>query len=72
MAKGRAIICEDRCKGCGLCVTACPQRLIEISNKLNVSGFHPAVVTDYEKCKGCALCALMCPDVAIEVEREEK
>ena len=71
MAKGRAVINENRCKGCGLCITACPQELIEISKKLNASGFHPAVVTDQIKCKGCALCALMCPDVAIEVEKEE-
>ena len=70
MAKGRAIILEDRCKGCALCTTACPQGLIEMAKHLNPSGFNPAIVTDQDKCKGCALCAIMCPDVAIEVEKE--
>ncbi len=72
MAKGRAIIREDRCKGCELCTTACPQGLLVMSKQLNASGFHTATVTDQEKCKGCALCAVMCPDVAIEVEKEER
>ncbi len=70
MAKGRAIISADRCKGCELCITACPYGLIEISGRLNALGFHPAVVTEQKKCQGCAFCAMMCPDVAIEVERE--
>lgn len=72
MAKGRAIVLEDRCKGCELCTTACPQGLIKMSKELNILGYHPAEVIDQSKCKGCALCAVICPDVAIEVEKEEK
>ena len=71
MAKGRAIIIENRCKGCELCKSACPQGLITMSKELNALGYYSAVVTDQSKCKGCALCAVMCPDVAIEVEKEE-
>ncbi len=71
MAKGRVIINEDRCKGCELCTTACPEGLLEMSKQLNALGYHPAVVADPTKCKGCALCAIMCPDVAIEVQKEE-
>ncbi len=59
------------CKGCGLCITACPQKIIFIAtDKLNAKGYHPADVLEMEKCKGCAMCALMCPDVAITVEKE--
>ena len=60
----------DRCKGCGLCVSACPKGLIAIAkDKINQKGHHPAEITDQEKCIGCAFCATMCPDCIIEVER---
>lgn len=60
---------EERCKGCGLCITACPKQIIHFSDKINGKGFKPATVSDMESCIGCASCALMCPDCVIEVER---
>lgn len=61
------------CKGCGLCVLACPKKIIELDTKqLNAKGYHPASITDQSKCIACAMCALMCPDVVIKVEKEEK
>lgn len=58
---------EMRCKGCGLCTTACPGKLIHLSDKINNQGYTPAVIINMEKCTGCALCAEICPDVAIVV-----
>ena len=60
----------DLCKGCWLCVTACPKGLISLdSSALNAKGYHPAHITDMEKCIACAMCATMCPDVIITVEK---
>ena len=60
----------DRCKGCGLCVSACPKGLIELAkDKINQKGHHPAELTKPEECVGCASCAIMCPDCIITVEK---
>ncbi|MBP0990710.1 MAG: 4Fe-4S dicluster domain-containing protein [Oscillospiraceae bacterium] len=60
----------DICKGCGLCVTACPKQIIAISkDKINKKGHFPAEMTDQSKCIGCAFCATMCPDCVITVEK---
>ena len=60
----------DRCKGCGLCVDACPKHLLQLApDQINKKGHHPAVITDEAACIGCAFCATMCPDCVIKVER---
>lgn len=58
---------RNRCKGCELCVTACPQRVLAMSTKINVKGYFPAEVNDAYRCIGCRMCALTCPDVAIDI-----
>ena len=60
---------EDKCKGCGLCVTACPKKIVSLSKRMNSKGDHPAEVVNQDACIGCASCAMMCPDVVITVER---
>lgn len=60
---------EDLCKGCGLCTAACPKHIVQLTDKLNAKGYHPAGVTDESACIGCAFCATMCPDCVITVER---
>jgi len=60
---------RDRCKGCGLCVTSCPEKIIELGAQINVRGYHYAVLTEAERCTACQLCAVTCPDVAITVFR---
>ncbi len=63
------IVNEERCKGCGLCVSACVKGLLSISrDKMNGKGYRPAEMTENEKCVGCAFCAAVCPDAAICIE----
>lgn len=63
----RVEIKEDRCKGCGLCIEACPKKILAFSERINQSGYHPAECVNKEACIGCAMCARTCPDVVIDV-----
>lgn len=66
----RIIVDEQVCKGCSMCVFACPLKIIALSKeKLNAKGYHPAQLIEESKCVGCAACATMCPDTAITVEK---
>ena len=66
----RVTIDYEKCKGCALCVEACPRKIIILSERhINSKGFHPSEVTDQNKCIGCAFCATMCPDAVIIVEK---
>lgn len=55
------------CKGCELCVQACPQEIIKMSTEINAKGYFYAQVVEQPRCIGCKLCAITCPDVAIQV-----
>jgi 2-oxoglutarate ferredoxin oxidoreductase subunit delta len=71
MARGWVFVDENRCKGCSLCVDACPQHVLELSNdRFNTKGYRPVQLTDPEGCTGCAVCAIICPDVVFTVYRE--
>jgi len=60
---------KDKCKGCMLCVSVCPKKLIQKSKKLNKRGVSSVELSDKGECSGCAMCAIICPDVCIEVWR---
>lgn len=60
----------EKCKGCGLCVTACPIKIVAIQReKRNAKGYFTSSCTAPEKCVGCAMCWTICPDCAIVVEK---
>ncbi len=71
--KGRVIIDEDRCKGCALCVPACPPEILRMSeDRFNAKGYRPVEDINPEACTGCSLCAIVCPDVVFTVFKERK
>lgn len=59
----------QNCKGCGLCVAACPKKILRLGNVSNNKGYYVVECFDKEACVGCAACAHMCPDSILEVER---
>ncbi len=61
----------ETCKGCELCIDACPQESIQLSPAINAQGYHYAVLIR-DNCTGCTNCALVCPDAVITVYRETK
>ena len=69
--KGYIEVDVERCKGCGLCVEACPKDCLCLSNKVNRKGYYYAVQENQEVCTSCTACGVMCPDGCITVYREK-
>ncbi len=65
----RVIIERECCKGCELCIRACPRSVLVMSDDFNKSGYHYSVFKNKEDCNSCTFCAVICPDVCIEVYR---
>jgi len=70
MPRGRIEIDQERCKGCGLCVAVCPEKILRLSESFNRQGQHFAECFDQGRCTACTSCAVMCPDCAIRLWRE--
>jgi 2-oxoglutarate ferredoxin oxidoreductase subunit delta len=71
MIRGTVHFDIETCKGCELCIEACPQESLELSPNINAQGYHYAVLVK-DNCTGCVNCALVCPDAVITVYRETK
>lgn len=66
-SRGTLVIDVDACKGCELCIPACPPQLLTMSLGKNALGyFYPELV---DGCTGCSACQLVCPDFVIDVFR---
>lgn len=64
--KGEIVINTERCKGCYVCMTACPQGVIRVSSQVNSKGYTYVEIGN-DQCIGCANCAVVCPDGVITV-----
>lgn len=70
--KGKVTFNVNECKGCGMCVAACPMKILALNTSvINNKGYSPASIVEPDKCVACGSCAIMCPDSIITVERVE-
>jgi 2-oxoglutarate ferredoxin oxidoreductase subunit delta len=67
--RGTVQIDIERCKGCELCIPACPPQVLSMSTALNALGVPFPELAD--GCTGCSACLLVCPDYCFEVYRFE-
>ena len=68
-SRGTVTIDVETCKGCELCIPACPPAVLSMSRPVNKKGYHyPAL---HPGCTGCAACVMVCPDYCFAVFRFE-
>lgn len=65
--KGKVEVNREVCKGCYLCIRACPVKELEQDTELNSSGCYPVKTANTDKCIACGACYEVCPDVCIEI-----
>lgn len=66
--KGATVVDTERCKGCNLCVVACPLDVLALTKKeVNIKGYNFAQEVLEDTCIGCTACASVCPDGCITV-----
>jgi 2-oxoglutarate ferredoxin oxidoreductase subunit delta len=60
-ARGSVMVDVEECKGCGLCIDACPPKCLELEAGLSAYGVHPAHYAG-DGCTGCGICFYVCPE----------
>lgn len=51
----------DRCSGCGMCLSVCPQAVFDLYD-------GKALIADRDACMECGACAQNCPTEAVTVK----
>lgn len=59
--RGQLRVSADECKGCGLCVEACPPKVIGMNERMNQYGYRTAAYAG-AGCTGCGICFMVCPE----------
>lgn len=65
--RGTLTIDVEACKGCELCIAACPPNVLAMSEHTNELGYHYPELHD--GCTGCTACQMVCPDYVFDVYR---
>lgn len=69
--RGAVVVDIEKCKGCEVCIGACPCDVIAMTKEVNGKGYHYMYMKNPESCTGCTNCAVVCPDGVISVYRKK-
>jgi 2-oxoglutarate ferredoxin oxidoreductase subunit delta len=66
LTRGTVVIDVEACKGCDLCIDACPPGVLVMTTEaVNTRGYrYPLLAAG---CTGCRACAQICPDFVFQV-----
>jgi 2-oxoglutarate ferredoxin oxidoreductase subunit delta len=66
VSRGTLVIDVEACKGCDLCIDACPPGvLVMTTHQVNTRGYrYPELLPG---CTGCKACSQVCPDFVFQV-----
>jgi 2-oxoglutarate ferredoxin oxidoreductase subunit delta len=65
LTRGTVTIDVEGCKGCELCIPACPPKVLTMSTDVNAMGFRFPEL--HAGCTGCRACLDVCPDFVFEI-----
>jgi 2-oxoglutarate ferredoxin oxidoreductase subunit delta len=67
VSRGTVVIDVEACKGCDLCIDACPPRVLTMTDGdvVNHRGYRYPVLSP--GCTGCRACSQICPDFVFQV-----
>jgi 2-oxoglutarate ferredoxin oxidoreductase subunit delta len=71
LTRGTVVIDIPACKGCELCIDACPPRVLQMTtDRVNERGYrYPELVAG---CIACQACSRICPDFVFQVYRYDE
>jgi 2-oxoglutarate ferredoxin oxidoreductase subunit delta len=71
LTRGTLVIDVEACKGCELCIDACPPRVLVMTDtSTNSRGYrYPEL---FAGCIACQACTAICPDFVFQVYRYDE
>jgi 2-oxoglutarate ferredoxin oxidoreductase subunit delta len=69
LTRGTVVIDVEACKGCELCIDACPPGVLEMGELVNDRGYRYPLLRP--GCTGCKACSQICPDFVFQVYKYE-